>query len=789
MSRKFGAFNTRKRAHPLAWLLVTTSLYPLAVQAEPAKKTIALPAVEVAADDRGADRGKSKEGELNKTPESLYQTPLGQVETTIPADRMINTQAFTVFDVLRDSPGVEVKQGNGPRDVGISIRGSNARNPFGIRNIVVFEDGFPVTQPDGLSRTDLTDPHAYGAIDVIRGPSSALYGNYATGGAINFRMRTGAQINGVDVGTDTGSFGYLNNYFRYGAAGKDYDVSVFSSNVIGNGPTNHNLFNTQTVNVLASYSPTPDDKFTVKMIGNRLYGDLSVRLNLNQFYLNPFQNNCYAFPNITAARAAGCGTVNILRNGFFGPRDPLTAHQAGLHRDDTRMILGLRWEHNLDNNNIWRTQVVLDDKNIYQPTSAFASKGDQPSINVMSDVTGFGKLFGFDTAHFGGIYFNTVSGTNIAFNPVPPNGRSGGTTQITPSQQTNAGLHGREEIRFSDYVTGVVGLGAEYTNINGTLNNFTYRGTFNPTVTGVSVNNHYYNIAPEGALVYRPNSEWLVKARVGTGYGTPQASNLFVTQTGAPGNNTGLKSQTNLGLDLAAIWTPLDTVWLSVDGFYEWFRNEFVTQFAPVTAAVPAPQGFTFNAPRSEHRGVEVAGLWQPYPGWKARIAYTYNNQIYTQYSETLTGVAQPFDRAGNWIPGIALNQLTARLGYDVPWGPLKGLGGFAEYYLTDHFYADNANLLRIPGYRVVNLNIHYDTDVQNSFIQKVGAFFEVRNVFNNTYVASANNITNTVTGGVQDPGFVLAGFDPARASGLANSGTIFAGFPRVFIGGLRVKF
>jgi iron complex outermembrane receptor protein len=51
-----------------------------------------------------------------------------------------------------------------------------------------------VTQPDGLSRTDLTDPHAYGAIDVIRGPSSALYGNFATGGMINFWLRTGAQI-------------------------------------------------------------------------------------------------------------------------------------------------------------------------------------------------------------------------------------------------------------------------------------------------------------------------------------------------------------------------------------------------------------------------------------------------------------------------------------------------------------------------------------------------------------------------------------------------------------------
>jgi iron complex outermembrane receptor protein len=284
MSRKSSSFNVRKRAHSLAWLLVTTSLWPLAAQAQQTAKVMELPEVEVVADDGAAGTGKSKEGELNKTPESLYQTPLGQVETTISGDRTINTQAFSVFDVLRDRPGVELKQGNGPRDVGISIRGSNARNLFGIRNIVVFEDGFPVTQPDGLSRTDLTDPHAYGAIDVIRGPPSALYGNYATGGAINFRMRTGAQINGVDVGTDAGSFGYLNNYLAYGVAGKDYDVSLFSSNVIGNGPTNHNLFNTQTLNVLASYSPTPDDKITLKMIGNRLYGDLSVRLNLNQFY-------------------------------------------------------------------------------------------------------------------------------------------------------------------------------------------------------------------------------------------------------------------------------------------------------------------------------------------------------------------------------------------------------------------------------------------------------------------------------------------------------------------------
>ncbi|MEI9902160.1 MAG: TonB-dependent receptor plug domain-containing protein [Hyphomicrobium sp.] len=109
-------------------------------------------------------------------------SPAAQTATAIDAGRLGNEPVFSVNDLLRQSPGVSLKQGNGPRDFGVSIRGSNARNGFGIRNIVILEDGFPVTQPDGLSRSDLVDPHAYAGIDVWRGPSSAMFGNYATGG-------------------------------------------------------------------------------------------------------------------------------------------------------------------------------------------------------------------------------------------------------------------------------------------------------------------------------------------------------------------------------------------------------------------------------------------------------------------------------------------------------------------------------------------------------------------------------------------------------------------------------
>lgn len=776
-----------KRAPLLAVLLATTALWPIAAAAQDAAPAVTLPVLEIS------------------TPLTLlYERPTGQTETTVPRENILtNTKAFSTWDALRYSPGVSLKQGNGPRDVGISIRGSGARTGFGIRNVVIFDDGFPVTQPDGLSRADLIDLHAYSGIDVIRGPSSALFGNYATGGALNFRLRRGGEINGIEVGTEAGSFGYLNNYFAYGSQGENWDSSVFFSNAIGNGPTSHNLYNTQTLNFLISYSPTPNDRFFIKGINNTLYGDLSFRLSLNQFYQNPYQGGCTSFGGAAAMTTAegnaardaaanvGCATNRVFVNGFNGAQTNLTAYELGAHRHDRRSILGLRWEHDLDANTMWRVQVVLDDKNIHQPTGATSAIQDEPAFNFVSDITSKGTFLGLDATHFAGIYLNTESNTSYSYNvKVGGNGVRGGLRQLQPTRQTNMGIRGREEIALTETLTAVAGLGAEFTNISGNSESFVTRtgalSQFPQSI--VRVGNNYYNVAPEVGLLWKPTTDWLVHARLGTGYGTPQAGNLFIGPDGLPGNNSQLKSQTNAGYDLGVTYTPAPNIFFDVTGFYEFFRNELVNQ-----SPGPSPlQTFFFNAPKSEHRGVEVAALWEFMPGWKVRAIYTYNNQIYTDYTETLAGGTRlfPFNRAGHWIPGVSPNELTLRLGYDVPEGPAKGLGAFAELFVNDSFYIDNANLLKIPGYQLVNANIHYDVETPNWFIEKLGAFFEVRNIFDRTYIAGANNLTNPVNAAGQE----LPGWSPVCSTMVATSvscvgGSIYAGFGRTYYGGLRVRF
>lgn len=738
---------------------------PVATQPVPAQEDVATvsppaqPPQSAGGGEGGSAQGAGPAGSANPGTPSAGTAPIfgqagqpgGQTVTSLGEERFRNAPVFSVTDVLSESPGVSLKQGNGPRDVGISIRGSNARNGFAIRNIQVFEDGFPVTQPDGVSRTDLTDPHAYGGIDVWRGPSSAMFGNYATGGAINFRTRRGRDINGVEYGLDVGSFNYFNNYVIAGGKSGAFEASVFASDVRGDGFFEYSKFDTQTINALLSVQVTPRDKVTMKVINNELDTELPFRISLNQFKQNPFQKGCR-----TAATAAeGCATQNFLGT-------PQTAEEAGVNRDDRRTIWGTRWEHQVDADTSWRVQYVLDDRNIDQPTGRTSAVGDYLSHNVTTDLTHHATTLGLDSTYYAGFFWNYLPIDSFSYLVAPGGGgQRGPLQQLTTGYTMNWGGRARAEVKLTEDVAAVAGIGVEQTTLSGTSYSYDTSGDITRVVTA---DRSFTNVAPEIGLLYRPNREWQFRGRIGTGYGTPQIGNLFVTPDGEPGNNTDLESQRNVGYDIGVDWTPTRNVSFSVTGFYEFFNDELVTQ-APLIAG---NSNFTFNAPASEHRGIEFGADWRPFDGWRLTAAYTYNNQIYTDYTEQVGNL--PFDRAGNRIPGVAPNELTARLGYDQPFGLYKGAGAYVEYQWKDAFFMDNGNLIEAPGYDLVNLNVHYNTEFATGYVKALSAFFEIRNVFDETYIAAANNVSN------------------ASAS-LADASSIYAGSPRTYYGGVKVKF
>ena len=101
----------------------------------------------------------------------------------------------------------------------------------------------------------------------------------------------------------------------------------------------------------------------------------------------------------------------------------------------------------------------------------------------------------------------------------------------------------------------------------------------------------------------------------------------------------------------------------------------------------------------------------------------------------------------------------------------------------TDHqdsFYIDNANLVSVPGYTLVNLNLHYNKAFTYKYFTGLHLFFEVRNVFDKTYVASAGNVSDSIN--------ATTGAQNLASSVAAATGSIYADLPRSFFGGVRLN-
>jgi len=110
--------------------------------------------------------------------------------------------AVFVGDVLQLLPGVDTQRaGSAGNRENIKIRGGKSTQTL------VMIDGFPVNSP-ATSQFDIgsLSSDLFEQVEVVRGPQSALYGSYASGGVVNFIPRKGTGGTRYGVGLSGGSF-------------------------------------------------------------------------------------------------------------------------------------------------------------------------------------------------------------------------------------------------------------------------------------------------------------------------------------------------------------------------------------------------------------------------------------------------------------------------------------------------------------------------------------------------------------------------------------------------------
>ena len=124
-----------------------------------------------------------------KQPGALREVP--QTITVIPSSLILEQNATSLRDVLRNVPGITMQAGEGgvPAGDNLSIRGFSARTDF-------FIDG--VRDFGGYSR----DPYNVEQVEVSKGPASAFTGRGSTGGSINLVTKSpqGAPLRAATLG-------------------------------------------------------------------------------------------------------------------------------------------------------------------------------------------------------------------------------------------------------------------------------------------------------------------------------------------------------------------------------------------------------------------------------------------------------------------------------------------------------------------------------------------------------------------------------------------------------------
>jgi outer membrane receptor for ferrienterochelin and colicins len=149
---------------------------------------------------------------------SRYEQKVTQVPASvsiITADDIKKFDYRTLAEALRSVRGLYVPDDRNYAFLG--IRGFQRPGDYNSR-VLMLVDGHRLNENiyESVDLNHELDVDLIDRIEVIRGPSSSIYGSSAFFGVINLVTKRGAQFNGLEVSSDAGSFDTYKGRFSYG---------------------------------------------------------------------------------------------------------------------------------------------------------------------------------------------------------------------------------------------------------------------------------------------------------------------------------------------------------------------------------------------------------------------------------------------------------------------------------------------------------------------------------------------------------------------------------------------
>ena len=175
--------------------------------------------------------------------ESIYKIP---ANVSVITENDIKTSGATsVLELLDKLEGIYVRSYSGnPAQSMIDMRGFGGENPYG--KTLILLNGMKLNRPDMRGINWMQVPiNTIERIEVVRGASSAIYGDAALGGVINIITKKGDGTLKTNAAVLAGSYGFQNESVSITANHKKWDYALNGENNFSDGYRDRARFSSQ----------------------------------------------------------------------------------------------------------------------------------------------------------------------------------------------------------------------------------------------------------------------------------------------------------------------------------------------------------------------------------------------------------------------------------------------------------------------------------------------------------------------------------------------------------------
>jgi iron complex outermembrane receptor protein len=200
---------------------------------------------------------------------------------------VLNKQpATSLVSAVNTISGVRMEE-RSPGSYRLSIRGSLLRSPFGIRNVKIYIDDFPLTDAGGNSYLNALDVSGIAALQVLKGPHSSIFGANSGGVILIQPQGAIADSTALALKLEGGSYGTFRENLTLNQQFKKYSFNLTQAYQQSDGYRDHSAMDRKYVQTLHKWDYASNASLKALAFYSDLHYNTPGGLTAAQYLENP----------------------------------------------------------------------------------------------------------------------------------------------------------------------------------------------------------------------------------------------------------------------------------------------------------------------------------------------------------------------------------------------------------------------------------------------------------------------------------------------------------------------